>query len=126
LPGPELLQAAFLIEVMDPARLMEELAPWRLLRGSALRLHIADQAVPASLRTCRPEDLQIGAAHWVQFALNEANRRLLANFRLPARFEVSHLDYQHASPPLSEEVRQSLLEDLELSDRDRLAFGRSA
>ncbi|HEV3447657.1 MAG TPA: DUF3501 family protein [Gemmataceae bacterium] len=126
LPGPELLQAAFLIEVLDPARLTEELVPWRSLRGSALCLHIADQAVPASLRTCRPEDLQIGAAHWVQFTLNETNRRLLANFRLPARFEVSHLDYQHASPPLAEEVRQSLLEDLELSDRDRLVTGKSA
>jgi hypothetical protein len=43
----------------------------------------------------------------------------LADFRLPARFEVNFADYQHASPLLSEEVRQSLLDDLELSDEDK-------
>jgi len=127
LPGPELLQAAFLIEVLDPARLTEELAPWRSLRGSALCLHIADQAVPASLRTCRPEDAtdRRGPLGTVS-RLMKPTVACSPTSACRARFEVSHLDYQHASPPLAEEVRQSLLEDLELSDRDRLVAGKSA
>src|SRR5438128_2577332 len=120
LPGPDLLQAALLVEVGDPSRLTEELAPWSSLCGKHLCLRIADQMIPATLRTCRPEDLHVGADHWVQFPVNPEDRRLLANFRLPARFEISHLDYNHASPPVAEEVRQSLLDDLELSDRDQL------
>ena len=36
-----------------------------------------------------------------------------------AYFALSHGEYRHESAPLSEEVRQSLLEDLEMSDRDR-------
>ena len=38
----------------------------------------------------------------------------------PARCAVTHANYQHTSAPLSEEVRQSLLEDLELSEEDRI------
>jgi hypothetical protein len=124
LPGPDLLQAALLVEIADQARLTEELMPWSSLRGNYLCLRVADQMIPATLRTCRPEDLHVGAAHWLQFAVNPDQRRLLANFRLPARFEISHLDYNHASPPLADEVRQSLLDDLELSDRDQLVVAK--
>jgi hypothetical protein len=42
----------------------------------------------------------------------------LADLRRPAWFEVRHPSYQHESAPLSDEVRQSLVEDLALSDRD--------
>jgi len=124
LPGPNLLQAVLIVEVSDPKRLLEELAPWQSLRGAALVLRVDDQLVPASLRTCRPQDLCVGASHWVQFTVHKVFRRLLAAVHLPARFEVSHLDYEHASPYLAEELRQSLLEDLELSDRDQLLVER--
>jgi hypothetical protein len=45
-------------------------------------------------------------------------RRLLADFRNPALVQVVRPEYQHESPPLSDEVRQSLLDDLALSERD--------
>ncbi len=118
LPGPDQLQAALLIEVTDDAHLTEELASWRTLRGEALCLRLDEKRVPASLITCRPEDLAIGAAHWVQFTIAKEARRLLADFRLTAQLEMSHPGYQYQSPPLGDEVRQSLLDDLELSDRD--------
>jgi hypothetical protein len=119
LPGRNRLQAALLIEVSDEARLTEELAPWRELRGEELRLHVGPGAYPADLLTCRPEDRAIGTAHWVQFVLDAAGRRLLAEGRLAAYFTVTRGDYRHESAPLAEDVRQSLVEDLQLSDRDR-------
>jgi hypothetical protein len=118
LPERQQLQAALLIEVADEARLTEELASWQELRDEELCLCLGDARLPSVLVTCRPEDRTLGAAHWVQFSVNDEARRLLADFRRPARFTVCRPNYQHDSPPLSEEVRQSLLDDLQLSDRD--------
>ncbi|HYT88642.1 MAG TPA: DUF3501 family protein [Gemmataceae bacterium] len=118
LPGRDRLQAALLIEVADEARLVEELAPWQALMGEHLRLHAGEGCFPATLLTCRPEDRCCGTAHWIQFAIDAAGRKHLADLRKPAYVEVTLPSYQHQSPPLPDEVRQSLVEDLELSDRD--------
>ena len=117
LPGPNSLHAALLIEVADETRLAEELAPWQVLRGEDVCLVLGPASYPATLVTCRPEDRCIGAAHWVQFGLDLQGRALLGDQRQPARCEIRLAGYQHASPPLSEDVRQSLVEDLLLSDR---------
>jgi hypothetical protein len=118
LPCRDTLQAALLIHVEDEANLTEELAPWQQLHGTDLRFQIGSYFVPATILTCRPEDMCIGAAHWVQFHLDRAARQRLENFREPAYLEVILPSYRHQSDPLSDEIRQSLLEDLDLSDRD--------
>jgi Protein of unknown function (DUF3501) len=118
LPGRDRLQAGLLLDIADETRLTEELAPWRDLTGDHLRLHVGPIHVPANLLTCRPEDRAIGTAHWVQFVLDPAARQCLADFRRPAHFTVHLPTYPHDSGPLSDEVRESLLEDLALSDRD--------
>jgi hypothetical protein len=118
LPGRDRLQAALLIEVGDESRLAEELAPWQGLRGEDLVLRVGAQHFAADLVTCRPEDHCIGAAHWVQFRLDADARRLLADFRQPAHVAVLLPTYCHDSPALGEDVRQSLLDDLTLSERD--------
>jgi hypothetical protein len=118
LPGRDCLQAALLIEIVDEARLGEELAPWRELSGEHLRLHAGAARVPAHLVTARPEDRCAGAAHWVEFRLDGAARAQLVDFSRAALVEVTLPAYRHRSPPLSDEVRQSLLDDLALSDRD--------
>ena len=117
LPGRERLQAALVLNV-DEKRLTEELAPWRDLRGGDLRLRLGMAHLPANLLTCRPEDQCIGVAHWVQFVFDAEARRSLADFDYPADFALTHGDYRHESAPLSDDVRQSLLDDMELSDRD--------
>jgi hypothetical protein len=117
LPGRDRLQAALILKV-DETRLTEELAAWRDLRGGDLRLCLGATQLPSDLLTCRPEDQCIGASHWVQFVLDPAARLLLADFRTRAHFSLSHGEYRHESAALSEDVRQSLAEDLELSDRD--------
>jgi hypothetical protein len=118
LPGRDNLQAGMLIDVQDETRLIEELAPWNGFTGEQLRLCIGNHTIPASLTTCRPEDLCIGAAHWVQFSFDRAARQYFHNFRLPALLEIRLPDYLHQSATLSDDIRQSLLDDLNLSDRD--------
>jgi hypothetical protein len=117
LPQRNRLQAALLIDV-EESRLSEELAPWRDLHGEQLMLQLGAARYPANLLTCRPEDRCIGTAHWVQLVLDAEGRRYLGDFQQPARFAVSLPGYVHDSGLLGDEVRQSLLEDLALSDRD--------
>jgi hypothetical protein len=118
LPGPDRLQAALLIDISDETRLTEELAGWQTLQGKAVCLHLVDKAYVATLITCRPEDRAVGAAHWVQFLIDKDGREMLADFGRVAHFTINHNGYQHESMPLSGDVRQSLLDDLTLSDKD--------
>jgi hypothetical protein len=117
LPHRDRLQAALLIDT-DEARLTEELAFWNALPGEALQLRIGERDFPAQLLTCRPEDRCSGTAHWVQLPIPAEDRPLLIDLGQPARFQVQHDSYRHESPFLSEDVRQSLFEDLQMSDRD--------
>jgi hypothetical protein len=118
LPGRNLLQAALLIEVLDEAQLIKELASWQDLRGDQLWLGVGKEIFPAYLVTCRPEDRCIGTSHWVQFHFQPEARAPLADLSVPAYFAFDNGLYQHQSAPLNDDLRQSLVDDLELSDRD--------
>jgi hypothetical protein len=118
LPVRDQLQAALLAELSEDGTAAVEFTFWKELPEEAVRLRLADRSYSARFLTCRPEDRAIGAAHWVCFSIDESGRRLLKNLRAAAYCEVAHDSYQHLSQPLSEDLRQSLAEDLELSDRD--------
>jgi Protein of unknown function (DUF3501) len=113
LPGQDQLQAALVIESTGE----EDHPKLAGVTGEAIAFQLGDARYPAVLVTCRPEDRAIGAAHWLQFHLDFHARRLLKDRRIPAHFEVAHGDYEHGSSPLTEEIRQSLTEDLDASDR---------
>jgi len=119
LPGRNQLQAALLLGADDEPAGVAEASLGNQIQGECLNLCVGDHFQPAQLITCRPEDRCAGASFWVQFRVDGPARRLLGDFRRPARFEMRTEQYQHESAPLSEDVRQSLLDDLELSDRDR-------
>jgi hypothetical protein len=117
LPRRDRLQAALVLHI-DESRLAEELAPWRELRGDQLTLHVGGGRHPANLLTCRPEDRCVGTAHWVQFVLDDAARAALGQRHVGVHLSVALPGYSHDSGPLSDDVRSSLLEDLELGARD--------
>jgi len=117
LPGRNMLQAALLIEI-DQTRFAQEMAPWRNITGEQLRLHVGSTSIASHLVTCRPEDRAVGTAHWVQFQFTPDARKSLASQSQGAYFHFANETYQHDSPSLSEDFRQSLLDDLMLSDRD--------
>ena len=118
LPRKDHLQAALVIEITDETKLAQELAPWQNVSGDALWFCLGEKSYPATWLTCRPEDRAIGAAHWVEFALDEPGRRALADYSQPAYFHFQIPEYNHQSPSLSDDIRQSLRDDLALSDRD--------
>ncbi len=118
LPARNLLQAALLIEISDATHLGKELTPWKTLDGEHLNLHVGGLAIPSRLVTCRPEDRAIGTAHWVHFPMSSEARKHLRNLQQRAYFSFENETYRHKSPVLSDDFRQSLLDDLQLSDRD--------
>jgi hypothetical protein len=54
----------------------------------------------------------------VRFQLPSAARQALADFSQRAFFSFTNETYQHKSPPFTDDFRQSLLDDLLMSDRD--------
>jgi hypothetical protein len=118
LPTRNLLQAALLIEIADQTQLSKELAPWRGITGEHLSLHVGTAAIASHLVTCRPEDRAIGTAHWVQFHVPPDVRKSLGNFSQRTIFSFESDAYKHKSPVLSDDFRQSMLDDLQSSDRD--------
>ena len=85
-------------------------------------LQIGSHDIASNLITCRPEDRAIGTAHWVQFLVPFEARKQLTNPSQRAHFAFDNQTYQHKSPFLTEDFRQSLLDDLTLSDRDAAAI----
>jgi hypothetical protein len=118
LPTRDYLQAALLVETTDAKRWSEEMTPWRGLRGEDVRLRIGKEAIPGQLLTNRPEDLAVGSAHWLRFAIGPAARQRTAGARLSVCVEIQTSYYNHASAPLSADMRQSLVDDLLMSERD--------
>jgi hypothetical protein len=114
LPGAGQLQAALLIDVPDETRLTQQLAPWTQLTGEHLHFFVGEEAYPGQVLTCRPEDRCIGAAHWVQFTLDAEARRLLGDERQAALVEITLPSYSYTSALLSNEMRQSLVDDLKM------------
>jgi hypothetical protein len=117
LPTGDLLQAALLIDV-DESQFGKELAAWRNISSEHLTLWTGQRSIASHLVTCRPEDRAVGTAHWVQFHVTPDARAALADFSLRVCFQFANETYQHESPPLSDDFRQSLLDDLAMSDRD--------
>ena len=120
LPQRNQLHASLLIEV-DESRWSDEAKFWSGLQGDHIQLVLGDTRISSCLVTSRPEDRAVGAAHWVEFALSAQDQVALADFERPAKLETIYPAYEYVSSALSEDVRQSLLEDLAASQRDLAA-----
>jgi hypothetical protein len=87
------------------------------LPGEAVRLVLDDAVISATELTGRPEDRAARLTQWLEFGVFPAERQLLRDRKRPAHIEVEHAGYQHASTYLSDEIRQSLLDDLKPARR---------
>jgi hypothetical protein len=118
LPGRLRLQAALIFQSEDEATKRATAQNWQGLQGNHVKFHIGPHDFPATLITARPEDMAIGLSHWMQFTLGAHGQKCLRDLHLPATLEMAHPRYQHESLPLSDEIRQSLLDDLNLAEKD--------
>src|SRR5262249_52769159 len=94
---------------------------WSTLIGHNIRLQIGPIAIPSLLLTCRTSDRAGGTAGWLEFSLSPNEQARLADFQQPARLEGDYQDYRHSSGYLSDDMRRSLLDDLEMGNRPAAA-----
>jgi hypothetical protein len=66
----------------------------------------------------RPEDRALGVAAWIEFAFSAAERDRFADFSSAASIELILSGKRHDSGALADEVRQSLIDDLKMSERE--------
>jgi len=117
LPQAQRLQAAFILEVAEDANWYREFDYWRDLRGENVRMWVEGTRIPSKLVTARHEDRSLGIAHWFEFALSDADRLNLADPSCTVRFEVDYKRYSCFSSHVNEDIRQSLLDDLDVAAR---------
>lgn len=121
LPSRGQLHAALHLDVSDGPEWSEQTSAWRSLAETAVRFTAGDRLAAARFVTNRREDACFGTAHWIEFSLDNEFRAALADRRKTAHISVALGNDQQQSGPLIESVRQSLLDDLALSDRDLAA-----
>jgi hypothetical protein len=117
LPVRDLLHAGLVIRELKVDGSGRDWGYWSEITGQQIRLHIGSMVIASRLLTCRPADRAGGTAGWLEFSLSPPEQARLAEFQQQVRIEVYYKDYRHSSALLSNEVRQSLMEDLELADR---------
>lgn len=116
LQDPDWMRAELgIINLLLPGR--HELAASLLhttdVQPESLRLRVGDRSVNARIESARPEDRAMGTAQWMRFVFTPDDRRQFADVAVAAWIEIDAL----SSDQLSDEMRQSLLDDLEASDR---------
>jgi hypothetical protein len=118
LPARGRLNAAL---VFDPTAVDAKRSPdWTQTSPGGVRLLMGGVSSAARIVTARPEDRCIGTSHWAEFELVHDGRTALESARA-VWIEARHPEYEHRSSPLGPSVRQSLIDDLLLSDRDAAA-----
>lgn len=108
LPDNNFLQAAL---ILDPAQKPPK-NPLKDLQGEMLRMHCGDYSRPSNLLNTRPEDLAMGNSIWVQFEWPPDQIPRLKNSRNEIWFSIKGQDGEMLSPPVGNEIRESLLQDL--------------
>ena len=111
LPRSHRLQAGLLLDDLESQ-------DWDQLDSESVRLVLGAIHICGQITSCKPDERALGVAHWIEFALYRPERKLLDDRSMSCWIEVECGDYRHASGRLTEEMRQSLLDDLEMSDRD--------
>lgn len=108
LPEQNFLQAAL---VFNPTS-MSPKNPLKNLQGESLRMHCGDYSRPSNLLSSRPEDLAMGNSVWVQFEWPPEQISRLKNLREDVWFSIHNQEEELLSPPIGNDVRESILQDL--------------
>ena len=112
IPGAGELSATLMIEVTDPQQVQPVLDRLQGIdRGQTVGIRVGPHLTYGTFEQGRSNEEKISAVHYVRFPVSDAVKALMADPAVPMQVVVTHPRYQ-AAQPVSEEMRQSLLEDL--------------
>jgi len=109
LPGPREISATFFVEITDKERIREDLHG---LVGLEVALVLGARRILARFEEGRATPEKLSAVQYLRWPLDELARSALADPEVPARLEIAHPRYTHATD-LGPETRRSLLDDLD-------------
>lgn len=113
IPGAGELSATLMIEVTDPQQVKPVLDQLQGIdRGPTVGIRVGPHLVYGMFEQGRSNEEKISAVHYVRFPVPEAVRAMMHDPAVPMQVVVTHPRYQ-AVQPVSEEMRRSLLEDLD-------------
>ena len=112
LPSPGQLQAVLITTTQDHSQLGSNSGMFGGLSDKNIRFWIGRAHIFGHPQAAKPEDRCLGASHWIVFDLELSWHEHLAKLDIPAVLEIRLPEYHHQSAPLSEEIRNSLLDDL--------------
>lgn len=113
LPGLDELSATLFIEITDSEKIQELLDSLQNIdRSDTVALRVGDTSIFASFEAGHSKEDKISAVHFVRFSTTPTFRTQLAQPDMPAFLTIMHPHYR-AEAPVSHEMRQEWLKDLE-------------
>ena len=114
LPGKNELSATLFIEIVAEDDIKTKLKNFLgLTDGNSIWLEVGDERFFAIFEEGRSEEDKISSVHYVRFPLADNTLEILENDNIPAKFCVSHGDYQYEAD-LTEDNREALAGDIVL------------
>ena len=113
LPDRNELSATLFIEITDSENIQPLLDSFKNIdEANTVGLKIGDTTVFANFEAGHSKEDKISAVHFVRFSTTPTFRDLLAQEEVPAFLTILHPQYR-AEAPVSQELRQEWLKDLE-------------
>lgn len=113
LPGRDELSATLFIEITDSEKIQSLLDSFQNIdQADTVGLKVGDTSVFANFEAGHSKEDKISAVHFVRFSTTQTFRDLLAQDEVPAFLTILHPQYR-AEDPVSQELRQEWLKDLE-------------
>lgn len=113
LPDRHELSATLFIEITDSEKIQPLLDSFKNIdQANTVGLKVGDTTVFANFEAGHSKEDKISAVHFVRFSTTQTFRDLLAQEEVPAFLTILHPQYR-AEAPVSQELRQEWLKDLE-------------
>ncbi len=113
LPDRHELSATLFIEITDSENIQPLLDSFKNIdQANTVGLKVGDTTVFANFEAGHSKEDKISAVHFVRFSTTQTFRDLLTQKEVPAFVTILHPQYR-AEAPVSQELRQEWLKDLE-------------
>lgn len=113
LPDRNELSATLFIEITDSEKIQPLLDSFKNIdQANTVGIKVGDTSVFANFEAGHSKEDKISAVHFVRFSTTPNFRDLLAQEEVPAFLTILHPQYR-AEAPVSQELRQEWLKDLE-------------
>lgn len=112
LPEENEIAATMFIEILDPARIREEITGFHGVNsGEHVFLQLGDERLPAIFEEGQSDDRRISAVQYLRFRFTDAQREAFTSGKARAKLVIEHPNYNH-SALIDGDILKELIDDL--------------